>query len=55
MRELENLAMDAAEGVAGRRGRDESDLKGAVKSAVSNYLFRTTKRNPMVIPVVTKL
>ena len=55
MRELENLAMDAAEGVAGRRGRDESDLKGAVKSAVSNYLFKTTKRNPMVIPVVTKL
>ncbi len=55
IRELENLAMDAAEGVAGRRGRDESDLKGAVKSAVSNYLFKTTKRNPMVIPVVTKL
>ena len=55
MRELENLAMDAAEGVAGRRGRDESDLKGAVKSAVSNYLFKTTKRKPMVIPVVTKL
>ena len=55
LRELENLAMDAAEGVAGRRGRDESDLKGAVKSAVSNYLFKTTKRNPMVIPVVTKL
>ena len=55
MRELENLAMDAAEGVSGRRGRDESDLKGAVKSAVSNYLFKTTKRNPMVIPVVTKL
>ena len=47
--------MDAAEGVSGRRGRDESDLKGAVKSAVSNYLFKTTKRNPMVIPVVTKL
>ena len=55
LRELENLAMDAAEGVSGRRGRDESDLKGAVKSAVSNYLFKTTKRNPMVIPVVTKL
>ena len=55
LRELENLAMVAAEGVSGRRGRDESDLKGAVKSAVSNYLFKTTKRNPMVIPVVTKL
>ena len=55
LRELENLSMDAAESVTGRRGRDESDLKGAVKSAVSNYLFKTTKRNPMVIPVVTRL
>ena len=55
MRELENLAMDAAEGVAGRRGRDESDLKGAVKSAVSNYLFKTTKRNPMILPVIMEI
>ena len=31
------------------------ELKGTVKSAVSSYLFKTTKRNPMVIPVVTRL
>ncbi len=29
--------------------------EGFVKSAVSSYLFKTTKRNPMVIPVVTRL
>ena len=55
MRELQNVAMDAAEGVARKRGRDDGELKGAVKSAVSSYLFKTTKRNPMVIPVVTRL
>ena len=57
MKELQSVAEDAAVGAASsrRRGRDDSDLKGAVKSAVSNYLFKTTKRNPMVIPVVTRL
>ena len=38
-----------------KRGRDDGELKGSVKSAVSSYLFKTTKRNPMVIPVVTRL
>ena len=55
MQELKNVAMVAAEGVRGKRGRDAGELRGAVKSAVSNYLFKTTKRSPMVIPVITKL
>ncbi|WP_418725308.1 ribonuclease J [Dysosmobacter sp.] len=55
MKELQNVAMDAAEGVTRKRSRDDGELKGAVKSAVSSYLFKTTKRNPMVIPVVTRL
>jgi len=57
MRELQGVAEEAAESAAPsrRRGRDDNDLKGAVKSAVSNYLFKTTKRSPMVIPVVTRL
>ena len=32
-----------------------TELRGVVKSAVSNYLFKTTRRSPMVIPVVTRL
>ena len=55
MKELQNVAADAAESVSRKRGRDDGELKGAVKSAVSSYLFKTTKRNPMVIPVVTRL
>ena len=56
MKELQNVAMDAADSVSGRkRGRDDSELRGAVKSAVSSYLFKNTKRSPMVIPVVTRL
>ncbi len=57
MRELQGVAEEAADSAAPsrRRGRDDNDLKGAVKSAVSSYLFKTTKRSPMVIPVVTRL
>ena len=53
--ELKTLTMSAAEGVRGRRGRDMGELRGAIKSAVSSYLFKTTKRSPMVIPVITRL
>ena len=55
MNELKTVVMSAAEGVLGRRSRDMGELKGAIKSSVSNYLFKTTKRSPMVIPVITKL
>jgi ribonuclease J len=55
MKELQNVAMEAAMSVARKRSRDEGELRGVVKAAVSNYLFKTTKRSPMVIPVVTRL
>ena len=56
MKELQNVAMDAADSIAGRkRSRDDGELRSAVKSAVSSYLFKNTKRSPMVIPVVTRL
>ncbi|MDO4314697.1 MAG: ribonuclease J [Oscillospiraceae bacterium] len=55
MKELQAIAMDAADSVSRKRGRDDGELKGAVKSAVSSYLFKNTKRSPMVIPVVTRL
>ena len=55
MKELQGVARDAAENVSRKRSRDDGELRGSVKSAVSSYLFKTTKRSPMVIPVVTRL
>ena len=55
MRELKEVAKNAALTVIGKRSRDMGELRGAVKSAVSGYLFKHTKRSPMVIPVVNKL
>ncbi len=58
MHELRDVAYNAAQGVIGKGGKNSKDmgeLRGAVKSAVSNYLFKHIKRSPMVIPVVNKL
>ncbi|MCI2055506.1 MAG: ribonuclease J [Oscillibacter sp.] len=55
MNELQSVAQEAAESSRSARRKDDGELKSAVKSAVSNYLFKNTKRNPMVIPVVTRL
>ena len=55
MNELRDVAYNAAMGVMGKKSRDLGEMRGVVKSAVSNYLFKATKRTPMVIPVVNKL
>ena len=56
MKELQEVALDAAGTVSrSKRRPDDGELRSAVKAAVSNYLFKNTKRNPMVIPVVTRL
>ena len=53
MHELKEVAESAALSVAGKR--DMGELRSAVKSAVSGYLFKHTKRSPMVIPVVNRI
>ena len=55
LKELQSVALEAAMSVPRKRNRDDSELKMTVKSAVSSYLFKNTKRSPMVIPVVTRL
>ena len=53
--DIRELAYSTAQSVLGKNSRDLGELKGMVKSAVSNYLFKHTRRNPMIIPVVNKL
>ena len=52
---LSDVAAAAADEITRKRRYDEGELRGAVKSAVSSYLFKTTKRSPMVIPVITRV
>ena len=34
---------------------DKSELRGAIRRAFKNYVFRRTKGNPMVLPVITEI
>jgi len=35
-----------------RTVRDESELNGIIRRSVKNYIFKATKKNPMILPVV---
>ena len=51
IRELKVVAVRAAENTAG--GKEE--IEGAVRRAIKNYLFKTTKQSPMIIPIIHEL
>ena len=53
--ELRNVALEAIERCQRRRSRDWAAIKSAIKNDLSGYLFKTTKRNPMILPVITEL
>ncbi len=55
MDELKTVAEDAIDRCGRRRARDWTALKSAIKSDLSGYLFRTTKRNPMILPVIMEI
>ena len=55
LQELRMVAMNAVDSMSNRRRKDEAEVCRTVRSAVSSYLYKHTKRSPMVIPMITKL
>ena len=55
MEELRTVAMEAIERCARKRVRDWTAIKTAIKNDLSGYLFKTTKRNPMILPVIMEI
>ena len=55
MDELRNVAMEAIERCQRKHVRDWTAIKTAIKNDLSGYLYKTTKRNPMILPVITEL
>ena len=55
MEELRNVAMEAIERCSRKRVRDWTAIKTAIKNDLSSYLFKTTKRNPMILPVIMEI
>ena len=55
LHELCMVAYDTVEAMSNRKRKDDSEISRAVRSAVSSYLFKNTRRSPMVIPMVTRI
>ena len=55
MEELRQVALEAIDRCQRKRVRDWSAIKSAIKNDMSGYLFKTTKRNPMILPVIMEI
>ncbi len=55
MEELRNVAIDAIENANPEYDGDWNTIKTAIKGTLSNYLYRKTKRSPMILPVILEV
>ena len=55
MESLQEVAMEAIERCQRKHIRDWSAIKSAIKNDLSGYLYKTTKRNPMILPVISEI
>ncbi len=55
MRELKEIVTNTLEKCACNKVSDFVTLKSTVKSELSHYLYKKTKRNPMILPVITEI
>ncbi len=53
--EMRVIAAHAIDRCAASGTRDWSALKANIKNDLSGYLFKTTKRNPMILPVIMEI
>ena len=55
MEELRTVAIEAIERCSRKRVRDWTAVKTAIKNDLSGYLYKATKRNPMILPVIMEI
>lgn len=55
MEELRTVALEAMERCSRKHIRDFASIKSAIKNDLSGYLYKTTKRNPMILTVITEV
>ena len=55
MDELREVALEAIDRCSRKRSRDWATLKSAIKNDLSGYLYKHTKRNPMILPVIMEI
>lgn len=55
MEELRKLSQVALDRCSAEGARDWNTLKSAIKGDLSDYLFKKTKRSPMVLPIIMEI
>ncbi len=55
MEALQNVASEAIERCQRKGIRDWSAIKSTIKNDLSGYLYKSTKRNPMILPVISEI
>ena len=55
MEELRRVAVNALENCRRDSRSDWAAIKTEVKNALSNFLYKKTKRNPMILPVIMEV
>ncbi len=55
MEELREVALEALNACQERNITDWATIKSAIKGELSRYLYRKTKRNPMILPVIMEV
>lgn len=56
MEELRRVVLESLDScTGGRRGSDWATIKSRVKANLSGYLYKTTRRSPMIIPVIMEI
>ena len=55
LEELRQVALEAVRSVEARYTTDWSAIKGAIKGDLSGYLYKKTKRSPMILPIIMEV
>ncbi|MBR4548976.1 MAG: ribonuclease J [Oscillospiraceae bacterium] len=55
MEELKRVTLETVDACAAQHITDWTAIKTKVKSNLSGYLFKTTHRSPMILPVITEI
>ena len=55
MEELERIVMETVDTCDKQHIIDSNTIKTKVKSNLSGFLFKTTRRSPMILPVITEI
>jgi len=55
IKELKDVVMNTLDSFSGEKVTDWSSLKRSIKADLSSYLYKSLKRNPMILPMVTEI